>query len=94
MGVLSNPLLHFDIKPEAVNTKGDERQQKPLDVVAEQLAARAVKGELTAVDDGVLGQPVLLEANGPGKAKTERKGDDKALQNADADHAEKSAGEF
>ena len=94
MGVLGDPLLHLDGYPETVDTKGDEGQEEPLDVVTEQLSARAVKDELSSIDNGVLGDPVLLDANSPGKAEAKGEHSDQALQNADADHAEKSAGEF
>ena len=92
--MLGDPLLHLDSQPKTVNAEGDEGQKEPLDVVAEQLTSRAVKGQSFAVDDGVLGDPSLLDAYSPGEAQAESEGDDQALQNADADHAEKSACEF
>ena len=46
MGVLGDPLLHFDIQPEVVDAEGDDRQQKPLNIIAKQLTAGAVEHKL------------------------------------------------
>jgi hypothetical protein len=94
MGMLSNPLLHLDREPEAVDTEGNDGQEHPLNVVAEELTASAVECELLTVDVGVLGDPALLETNGPRSTEAESEHDDQAGKNVVADHTEKSAGEF
>ena len=57
MGMLRNPLFHFNIKPEAVNTQRDNRQEEPLDIVAEKLSARTIKHQTMTINRRVLGFP-------------------------------------
>ena len=59
--MLGDPLLHLDGKPEGVNTEGDDGQKHPLDVVAKELRALAVKGQTVTVDHGVLDVPSLYK---------------------------------
>ena len=88
MGVLGYPLLHLNSKPKRVNAEGDDGKQHPFDIVAEKLCAGAVEGKSVTVDNGVLSIPSFLYANSPGCAETKSKGDNKPLQNANADHSE------
>ena len=44
--MLDDPLLHFDIQPEAVDAQRDDAEQKPLDIAAEKLGTLAVKYKL------------------------------------------------
>ena len=60
VGMTYNPLLHLNVEPERIDTKGDNSEQKPLNVVAEELYARAIKSELCLVNDGMLGNPSLF----------------------------------
>ena len=94
MGVRNNPRLHFDREPEAVYAEGYDGEEKPLDVVTEELYTLAVKAKLAAVDDRVLRIPSLLEAYCPRGSNPKRKNADKPLKNTNAYHSEKSAGEF
>ena len=75
MRMLRDPLLELDRKPEAVDTAGDQGEQEPLDVVAEQLTAGAVEHQLMAVNIGVLCHPTLLVADSPGSADAEGEAD-------------------
>ena len=61
--MLCNPLLHLDAKPEAVDTAGDDGEEEPLDVVAKQLTALAVKSNLVSVNHGVLCNTTLIYTN-------------------------------
>ena len=60
VGMTYNPLLHLNAEPERIDTKGDNGEQKPLDIVAEELYARAIKSELCLVNDGMIGNPSLF----------------------------------
>ena len=91
VGMLDQPLLHLDLQPEAVDTEGDQGQQEPLDVVAEQLTAGAVEHQLMAVNIGVLRDPAFLNADSPGCAEAKSEANDQTLQDVDADQAQKSA---
>ena len=87
MRVLGYPLFHFDGKPERVDTEGDDGEQKPFDVVAEELTACAIKAEFSAVDDGVTGNPSLFDAYCPGECDAESDDGEEDLQEADANQA-------
>lgn len=63
------PLPELDGKPQGVDAERYDAQQPPLDVVAEQLAPRPVKHHLLSVDGGVLGHPILPNADCPRKGK-------------------------
>ena len=92
--VANNPLLHLDRKPESVNTDSNDSEKEPLDVVAEELSAVAVKCELSAVYNGMLCIPFFLKAYCPGSAETQSKENEKKLQNANSYHTQKTACEF
>ena len=92
--MLGNPLLHLDGKPETVNTKGNDGKQEPLNEVTEKLSAGTVKSQSVTVDNGVLYQPSLFETYCPRSTDTQCEGNDKALENTDTDHTEKTACEF
>ena len=94
MGVRNDPLLHLNGKPEAVNTKGYNGKKEPLNVVAEQLHACAVKVKLLSVNDGVIGEPTLIHTYCPGKSKSESTAGDQAAKYADTDHFNDSAGKL
>jgi hypothetical protein len=87
MSMRNDPSLHFNGKPEAIDSEGNERQEEPFDVVAEKLCARSVKNELLAVDDGVLCVPSFSDADRPRKRNAKGKHTDESLQNADADQS-------
>jgi hypothetical protein len=72
MGMLDDPLLHLDAQPEAIDTKGDDGQQKPLYVIAKQLSAVSIKSQPATIDDGVLCHPAFPAAHGP--RRTQAKG--------------------
>ena len=82
-----DPLLHFDLQPEAVNTECDDGQKEPLDIIAEQLTARTVKNQTVSVKDCVVGDPALFDADRPWCAETERDRCEKKLQDVDADES-------
>ena len=94
MGMLDDPLLHFDGQPKAVNAQSNDGQKKPLDVVAEQLTARAVKGQSLAVNDRVAREPALLDANGPRHTDAEGDTADQPLQQIDTDQADQASRKF
>ena len=71
MGVLRNPFLHIEGEPKAVDTKGDDGEQEPLNVVAEQLGTVAVEGESTTVNNSILGEPGVIHADSPRGSDTE-----------------------
>ena len=71
MCMLGNPLLHLDAKPEGINTKGDDGEEEPLDVVTEELSAVAIKVELSAIDLGVACNPRFLDTYRPRECETE-----------------------
>ena len=43
MRMLNLPLFHLDSDPETIDTNGNDRQQEPLDPIAEQLYRGSVK---------------------------------------------------
>ena len=92
--MLGDPLRHLDGEPEGIDTESDDGEKEPLDVVAEQLSARAIEGELMSVDYGVLNIPSFFHTNRPRESDTKGYNDEDRLQNADADHSEKSACEL
>ena len=85
MCMRNHPLLHLDAEPEAVDTQGNDRQQKPNDVFAEKLTARTVKAKLLAVDKGVPCVPTLLYAHSPRISETECQSADYRYENVDTD---------
>ena len=78
MNVAADPLVQTRSDPEAVDTAGDEGQEEPLDPVAEQLTAGAIKGQTLAIDHSMLHHKLHHVANGPGGRNTAGKGDDQA----------------
>ncbi len=94
MGVRNDPLLHLNGKPEAVNTKGYNGKKEPLNVVAEQLHACAVKVKLLSVNDGVIGEPTLIHTYCPGKSNSEGTAGNNTAENADTNHFDNSAGKL
>ena len=87
----NGPSDHLEGQPQRVDAEGDDEKEPPLDVGAEELGAVTVKGQLLTVDGGVLDDPVNVEAESPGSAKAEGKGDKSCAKDADADEAEKAA---
>jgi hypothetical protein len=69
--MFDDPLFHFYIEPETVDAEGYNGKQEPFDIVAEKLTAGAVKIKLAAVNDRMLCDPFLLEADCPGRGNTE-----------------------
>ena len=94
MSVACNPLLHLDGEPKGVDTEGDAGEQPPNDVVTEELSAGSVKLGLATVDEGVAGEPTLLDAQSPGQCDAECDSGDETLQKGDTDEAYQSACEF
>ena len=94
MGMLGYPLLHFDIQPKGVNAKGDDGQQKPLDIVSEKLATGAVKPKLSPIYHRMPCYPGFLQTDGPWRRNAKGKHNQQPLQNADADQPQKPAGKF
>ena len=92
--MLDDPLLHFDGQPKAVNAQRDDGQKKPFDVVAEQLTARAVKGQSLAVNDRVAREPALLDANGPRHTDAKGNTTDQPLQQIDTDQTDQASRKF
>ena len=88
------PLLHFDAEPKAVDSDGDDGEQKPFDPAPEKLNRLAVEGETVAVDDGMHRFPAKHVANGPGICETESENGDKKTTEAMAKEAEETAVEF
>ena len=83
MGMLNDPLLHLDAQPEAIDAKGDNGQQEPLDVIAEQLAAGAVEHQSAAIDHRMLCHPAFLHAHRPGNTNTKGDAHKNGLKDAD-----------
>ena len=92
--MLSNPLLHLNGKPEAVDTQSDDGKQEPLNEVTKKLSAGTVEGQSVAIDNGVLNVPGLFQTNRPRGTKTESKENDNVLENTNTYQSEKTAREF
>ena len=65
MGVLNNPLTHFYVEPEAVNTEGNDGQTPPFNIISKELCGRAVEIKTPAIDIGVINLPSFDKDNGP-----------------------------
>ncbi len=78
--MLCDPLLHLDRDPKAVNADGYDAQQEPFYPVAHQLAAVAVEGEATSIDDGMLCLPICHHADGEGSENAQREYDYKGTE--------------
>ena len=94
MSMLNYPFLHFNGKPEGVDTKGDEGEEVPKNELAEELTALTVENKLTAVNGSVLCYPGLVETDRPRSCKTTGDSDDEVLQNVDTDKAKKASREL
>ena len=77
MGVFYFPFAQGDPQPEAVDAKGYEGQQPPLDPVSEQLHGFSVEGQAMAVYNSVFDFPSVHHADGPGIADSEGEQGDK-----------------
>ncbi len=53
MNMLAYSRLQFDLKPEGVNTNGNDSEKQPFNVIAEELTAVSVKSQLMTVNGGV-----------------------------------------
>ena len=58
-------LFHIDAKPKRINAESDNGKQKPFDVIAKKLSARAVKSQLFAINDGMFCIPTLFHTYCP-----------------------------
>ena len=94
MSVLGDPVLKLDGKPETEDANGYYREEQPEDASAEELNALTVKGELLAVDNGVVHYPSLHSADCPWRTDSECDDDDEERKKIVAYHAEKLAVEF
>ena len=65
MGVLNDPLTHFYVEPETVNTQRDEGQKPPFNIIPEQLCGRAVEIKTPAIYIGIINLPSFDEDDGP-----------------------------
>ena len=92
--MLSNPLLHLNGKPEAVDTQSDDGKQEPLNEVTKKLSAGTVEGQSVAVDNGMLNVPRLLQTNCPRGTNSKSKRNDNGLENTNTYHSKKTAREF
>ena len=52
-------IILFDIKPKTVNTKGNKRQEPPLNPISKKLHGRTVKIETVPVNDRMLYLPII-----------------------------------
>ena len=82
--MLNYPLFHIDSEPVAVNTDSHDTEKEPFDVIAEKLSARSVKNDLMTVNDSVLCDPRLLQADSPRSCNAKSKADNQALKNRNA----------
>lgn len=74
----SDPVIESGSYPEAIDTAGNDHEKEPLDPVAEQLSAGAVKGQSLAVENNVLEDVAIEIAYSPRSSDTAGDGDDKA----------------
>ena len=70
MGVLNDPLTHFDVELEAVNTESNDGQTPPFYIVSKKLCGRAVEIKTPAIDIGVIDFPSFDKDDGPGIEET------------------------
>ena len=57
-----SPLLEFDSQPEGIDTKGDDGKKSPEKILTQQLDTMTIKGQLSAIDIGMLTSPFLHPA--------------------------------
>ena len=74
----SDPVIESGSYPEAIDTAGNDHEKEPLDPVAEQLSAGAVKGQSLAVENNVLEDVAIEIAYSPRSSDTAGDRDDKA----------------
>ena len=90
-GVLGLPLFELDVKPEGVDTKGDDGEQEPLDPVTEQLHGCTGEFQSVAIDHGVLGFPTVNHTDRPGETNAEGEGSDQGAEDLPADLLQQAA---
>lgn len=61
-----DPLLHLDSQPKGIDAECHDAKQPPLDVTSKETAAGPIETSLPAVNDRVIGHPLLPYADGPG----------------------------
>lgn len=66
MGVFYAPIRHFIVKPEAIDTYGNQGEEPPFYVITEELCPRSVEIEAVTVDDRIAAEPALEHDVAPG----------------------------
>lgn len=94
MRVLGNPLLHLDSKPEGVYAQRDNAEKLPYDELHKKITACTVEVGLLAVNDGMVSDPFLPDADAPGRAQTECDCAQKDHEDPCADKPGQTAGEL
>lgn len=91
VNVAGNPLVHLGGDPEAVDAAGDQRQESPLQPVAEQGTAGTNKAQSSAVNDSVANHELQDVADGPRSSNAAGDGHQQAGDNGVADGLEDAA---
>lgn len=70
MSMFYSPAGHFVEQPKAIDAKGNDGEEPPFDIAAEQLQSRSIEVQLSAINEGIPAYPALEYDRAPrvGKA--------------------------